>query len=151
MGWLKDVCRWNEERYRLVQIGHEISDIWQDYADSMKQAHKPGVSRDVILQLEAEIDSETRGLSDEYDRILTVRMLRYATRYGVPIMPASDNSPHWEWSDYEGRFLLTTEGLAHFRREIAFERDLRQRPWVNWLGVAISVLSLLVATVALVR
>lgn len=151
MRWLKDVCQWNEERYRLVQISHEISRIWQSYADSMKQAHMPGVSRDVIMQLEAKIDSETRWLSDEYDRILTVRMLRSATKYGVPIKSASENSPHWQWSNYEGRLLLTSEGLAHFRREIAFERDLRHRPWVNWLGVAISVLSLVVATVALVR
>lgn len=149
MGWLKDVFLWNNERYRLIQLSHEIDRIWQRYENSMKQAHRSSASREDIAQVQFEIETETRVLSDEQDKILTGRMLRSATRYGVPITPASDNSTHWQWSNFESRFLLTTEGLAHLRREIALERDIRHRPWVNWIGVGISVLSLLVATVAL--
>lgn len=139
------IKQWRDERYRLLQLRHEIDHIHSLFDPRFEAAQKSALDRDYVNMLHAELSHETEHLEDEYYHILTSRMLRAAARYGVPVPRYDDDSAYWQWSRYRERALLTIEGLAYLRREIAFERDIRHKPLLTWGSFAISVVSFCVA------
>jgi hypothetical protein len=125
MGLWQRLTVWRDERNALAQHHYDLEE-----ADS---ADNPG---DVAFY------------SDLIDQLETRQKRRAAWRYGVPIPPtpsAYESDKYWNWCLALGEHHLTTEGHAHLRREIAHERELLYKPWMSWLALGISFVSLAIS------
>lgn len=87
----------------------------------------------------------------EYDFLkghVSEMLVRRFRRYDVPV-PDRVEGDAWSESIRTGDWIPSTEAAFRLRHEIAAEIEVRQKPWLNWAGVLISVLSLVAAILAL--
>lgn len=148
--FIREVALWRDERHQLIQLHYEKQDLYAVHGDRINKAKLAKASRDEVQYLEYEQWDAVRYVDERISSILTDRLIRQSVKHGVPI-PDRDIKEYWQYAENEDRRVLTTEGAAFLRHQIAKEREIMRSPIIHWGGMAISVLSLVVATIALIR
>jgi hypothetical protein len=148
MGWLKDLLIWNEDRYKIIQLRHELDRIDAMYAQARKAAgFQPGSQDDNNLYWSFTNDRELT--LAELDEIETKTLLRRAKKWNIPIparpiMPTEENE-YWNWCGPHYRHYLSAMGKTYLRREAFAEMEMYSKPWATWLALGVSGLSLLIS------
>ncbi|WP_159598750.1 hypothetical protein [Starkeya nomas] len=123
----------------------KLDELDQLYEVEFKATGGPGTR--AYEALEGGLQHEQEPLIDELLTIETRQRIRTAHRWGVPIPPrpyGRDRDQYWDRSRYS-EWVLTDEGHKHLRRETAVEVELFAKPWLSWIAIAVSVVSLAVA------
>ncbi|HEV7344281.1 MAG TPA: hypothetical protein VGN60_01425 [Devosia sp.] len=142
------MLNWLKEQTELYELNRSLRLTSAAFAKERAAGKAAGLPGYELAQIEYEEHLETALYYDEIEWIKTKRLIRTAVRYSVPI-PTRAEGEDWEQSRHLGHWLLTPVGATKLRREVAVEVDIRQKPWLNWLAVAISAASLVVALFAL--
>jgi len=148
MRW-KDVLEWRDDRVKLCQLNEQIRETREAYADGIQKAASP----DARWQLYDELLTELEPYENEVEQIRTRGRLKAAHRLSVPIpdLPASNEDNDY-WSGSMSRnHILTDKGHIILRKEIAAAQEIARKPIVEWGAVGISVLSLIVSIIALLK
>lgn len=143
-----DFVRWLREAKELHALKRAINRIDKLYDAAISTAKRRGAPQEEQHMLEVEQYGEVSVFYLLLDILRTKQAIRRAIKYGVPIPKRNDESDFWNISSMRPDH-LTDHGFMHIRREIAIEVDIQQKPWLNWLAVAVSFLSFGVAVVAL--
>jgi len=142
---VKRLNRWNEQRYKLIQLYHEREEILNGARKEVE-----GIEKDSAEYLERlkSWDPLFRVKHGEIGKIETAQAIRRAHRWRVPYPPTpdqQDDSEYWVWSPELSTHILTLEGHKLIRHAVATEMDIKFRPWLSWGAFAVSWLSLGVA------
>ncbi|GLK86027.1 hypothetical protein [Ancylobacter defluvii] len=143
----KLIDQWRDDRTRREQLLDELDRLDALYEPDLKAAGRPG--SDAYESLAAGLQAESEPYLEELFGIETRQRIRTARRWGVPIPPrpyGHEGDHYWERSRY-GEWVLTDEGHKHLRRETAVEVETFAKPWLSWIAIIISVVSLVVAAV----
>jgi|GEM_PF-4716442 len=141
---------WFQEFFELRRLDKELNRTNELYAKALKEAKDGGTDWQDMASLNHEASWEAGFVYSQIDAIKTARQLRRATRYSVPVPPRSEGDD-WSWDTTLGKWLLTDVGAQKLRREIAIEVENRQKPWLNWMSLVISGISLAVAVIAIFK
>lgn len=141
--------RWIQESFELARLAREAKRTDEAYAEIIRKAKAEGKDWQDMAALNWEAGHEAGLVYAQIDLIKTRRQIRHAIRYSVPLAPRSEGED-WTWNTNLGQWLLTDQGAMKLRREIAIEVENRQKPWLNWISLFISGISLAVAVIALV-
>jgi hypothetical protein len=142
--------QWIKEELQLRRLRKEMARLDRLYAKDIAAAKEAGQSSEEIYLLEGERYSQWIVPSDEADIIRTNRLVRKAQMMGLPIPKRSVDAGLWEQTMHFYKWRLTDAGFTLIRREIALENEIRQKPWLNWMTLAISLFSLAIAVAALI-
>jgi len=139
---------WLREEMRLWKLDKEGSAARALYSEEIHKLHEGGDwhRRDSLLSLAKFESSE---YEDEAEEIRSNRLVRRAQRLSLPIPPKHEDSDHWWESQYYGTWALTTYGTTELRKAIRQEKKERREVWMAWGGMLVSILSLVVAIIAL--
>lgn len=144
----KQLVSWWEGLRRVARLTRAAQDADAALRKAYEEAEAKKLKGDEFEQYTGQAWNEYSWSSDALEDEHHARLIRRAYRLRVPIPQRTKGSTDWEESK-TGRWRLT-EGAAHkLRQSVAEEIETRQRPWLNWASVAISVLSLIVAILAL--
>lgn len=143
---VKRVSLWLSEWVQLRKLNRELSTakrVWSAFEQSERFKNmSPGDKHNEEGRYWADIEP----LIDDIEYINTKRLLRAASRYGVPIPSSHDKSYEDLWQDhYEGSKYLTTAGKHRVRTLIRNERIAKRSEWIWWIPPTVAVLSALVA------
>lgn len=146
MEWIRDLIEVNNERHQVAQLRWEIADLDKAYSEARR--HPMPCLCEECRQLGMQHSHERATAAAAISQIETRRAIVRAGRWQVPLpsQPADveQDNEFWHWSSKHGKFYLTDAGIAHLRREVFLERDLRTKPWLSWAAIAISLVSLIV-------
>ena len=142
------VFLWLEEEAELRRLRRDLQFTLDRYAEDRRIAEARKADANELAAIEHGEYFEGSTISDQIDFIQTKRLTRKAQRYGIPV-PRPIEGEDWTLSHRVGTWSLTEAGTMKLRREIASEVDIRQKPWLNWLSLVVSGVSLVVAVIAL--
>lgn len=146
MEWIRDLIEAGNERRQVDQLRWEMADL--DKAYSEERRHPMPCLCEDCRQVAAKYYHERATASATISQIETHRAIIRAGRWQVPLpsKPTStdEDNEFWHWDSMHREFYLTDAGIAHLRREVFLERDLRTKPWLSWAAIAISLVSLIV-------
>ncbi|UXT56948.1 hypothetical protein FY134_04500 [Agrobacterium fabrum] len=148
MDALKSFIKWRDDRYRIIQLRHEIEHLDNLYYAKLKdKKYRRGSDEAEHLYWNYRNDIDLAEAS--LDELETAAALKRARKWGVPVphRPNSeeDENDTWNWSSVHFRHYLSTEGKARLRRQCYAEVEMFYKPWATWLAVGISVLSLAIS------
>jgi len=86
---------------------------------------------------------------DEIAELRSTRLVETAHSLDLPVPPATEDSGHWQQSSTLRSWSLTNLGITELRKAIRQETRERREVWLSWTGMAVSILSLVVAILAL--
>lgn len=147
MEWFQEIWRYGDERQRLIQLKHQLTDL----SEQMRRTTSGLKTRSEAFQSAiSEYGYEADLILSEIAEIETGQALRRAEKWRVPIpkRPFSEygqDTDFWEWSSAHGRYYLTDFGLREVRKMVHDEREMMSRPVLSWAALGISVISLIVA------
>ena len=139
---------WLREEMRLRKLDKGGRAARALYSEEIHKLHDGGDwhGRDSLLSL---AKFEASEFEDEAEEIRSNRLVRLARRLSLPIPPKHEDSDHWWESQYYGTWALTTYGTTELRRAIRQEKKERREVWMAWGGKLVSILSLVIAILAL--
>ncbi|MFI0843522.1 hypothetical protein [Mesorhizobium sp. IMUNJ 23232] len=145
MGWLESLLRYRNERDELIRLRHGLeynnATFKEKTADLSKRSQE---YRDAVN----EGANEHYLMSAEIAEIETAQMLRKAARWRihVPLRPTNeDDTEMWEWNVIHGRHYLSEKAMMQIRRDAYQEFEMRSKPWLSWMAILISIISLVVS------
>lgn len=144
---VKRLNRWNEQRYKLIQLYHERQEIVLGFANDVK-GWEPG--SDEYEERLSEWTDLFEMKVGEIGKIETDQAIQRAERWRVPYPPAPRNGfvmddQYWDWNGSLGIYILNLEGHKQIRHAVATEMDIKFRPWLSWGALIVSGVSLVVA------
>ncbi len=141
---------WIREELKLRKWDRKAQEIRASYAEEIRKldAAKDWNGRNGIISLSAFEASE---YEDEAATIRSNRIVRRALRLSLPVPPKVEDSGQWWQSQTYGTWALTNVGTYELRRAIRIEEKERREVWLAWGGMLVSVLSLVVAIIALLK
>lgn len=148
--FIREVALWNDERHKLIQLHYEKEELYAVHGDRINKAKLAKAPRDEVQYLEHQEWDDVRFVDECITGIETDRLIRQSVKYGVPI-PDHAIKEYWQYAENLERMLLTTRGMAYLRHQIAKEREMVRSPIIHWGGLAISVLSMIISIIALIR
>jgi len=139
---------WLREEMRLRKLDESGRAARALYSKEISKLEQGGDWRgmDSLLSL---AKFEASEYEDEAEEIRSNRLIRRARRLSLPIPPKHEDSDHWWESQYYGTWALTTYGTTELRKAIRQEKKERREVWMAWGGMLVSILSLVVAIIAL--
>lgn len=146
MGWLGDLKRFRDDRDKLIQLRHQR----ERHLERLNET-TAGLKRNSNdYQIAVSDYFNTVDLVDaEIAKIETAQTLRRAEQWRIPIpqrpYKRDEDTDFWEWHAVHGRYYLTEEAMRRVRRDVYEEREMWLKPWLSWLAVLISVVSLAVS------
>ena len=145
---ISKLLEWRDNRHRLAALRYDLEDSAQAFQRKIIEKNLKRRS-DEYEQLYWDHDTNRQLIESEIDQIETKNLIARAKSWGVPIpsRPSSESEEniYWYWCRVHGHFYLTDEGKALLRREAYAEMEMRFKPWVTWLALSISVVSLAVS------
>jgi hypothetical protein len=138
------LVRWITEEHQIRSHRREMAKLDREHEAAIKKAKADGRPGYEISQLDHEHYAFWVVPSDKVDVIRSNRLVQKARNLGLPV-PRHDNEEFWEKSTFFYEYMLTAQGSTHLRREIALEKEIRQKPWLNWISLFISGISFAVA------
>jgi len=142
------LAHWWNERGKIARLTREAEATSDRLGKAYAEAKEKNLKGIEVQEYTAEAWGEYRWASDALEDALSQRLVLRAHRLRVPVPQRSKDSKDWEESSlYVWR--LTQDAGYQLRKAIAEEVEMRQRPWLNWAATVVSVLSLLVAILAL--
>lgn len=145
MGWLQSFGKSNEERYRLIQLRHEMDRLSNSLRNETKGLQS---SSEEFGRLLGDFSNSIDLVVAEISEIETGQMLRRVEQWKIPLEPRpySDASTEaWEWNRIHGRHYLTPLAMSRIRREAYQEWEMMTKPYLAWAAIAISIVSLIVS------
>ncbi|MER9028192.1 hypothetical protein [Mesorhizobium sp. M0674] len=146
MRW-NDILLWRDERNKLATLREDLDRTERSFEVEIRSATEAG-SSEILFEIKDRRYFEMRTFEMLIDQIETRRRLRLARRYGVPVPLRPDvavDSEYWDWELGLYEHTLSTKGHYLLRREIAAERELVFKPWLSWVAIILSFLSLIIA------
>ncbi|NKL61893.1 hypothetical protein U8Q06_01925 [Rhizobium beringeri] len=143
IAWLREELkarRW-DRKAQLIRAGH---------SQDIHKAHTAG-DWDKWNELSSLSDFEASEYEDEAAEIRSSRLVRRALRLSLPIPTKHEGSEHWWQSRTLGTWALTDVGFAELRRAVRLEEKERRDVWLALGGMLVSILSLVVAIIALLK
>ncbi|MGR9283961.1 hypothetical protein [Rhizobium johnstonii] len=146
MTWFSDMIRDRDERHAILKERQSI-EIAEEHFRKVTEGLKP---RDDAYQTHlADLFFERDLAFAEISEIETKRARRQADRWRVPLptRPFKDDeqTEFWEWHAPHHRYYISDKGHSQLRREIYQEWEMWWKPWLSWVAVAISLLSLAIS------
>ncbi|MDM9628319.1 hypothetical protein QTL95_20705 [Rhizobium sp. S152] len=156
MSLLKSILRWRDERHLLAQLQFGLEEIDAKFIERVKK-EKLQRGSDAWRDAYFDYDSHRQLWEADIDQLQTQRYVRRAKAWEVPIpphpVPAPDSpvcdDEFWSWSQPHGRYYLTYKAQAVLRRDIYAEIEMRYKPWLAWMAITFSALSLIIALIRL--
>ena len=143
MGLFEKLKRDRDERYNLSQLRYS-----RERAEEGFKAAVAGLKpRDEQYQehranMFAEIDYTDASIAEIETKMIIRRSLRW--KVPIPARPMKEGEPHdfWTWHEIHGRYYISDKGQSQLRREIHQEWEMWWKPWLSWVAIGISVISL---------
>lgn len=140
------VQRRTQEKAASSQLRHEMQQLTNELRQMEKaQNLKPGAAKynESLLSLFNAYELVSAKLS----AIEHHQAIRRAIRWQVPVPShkMEGYADEWTWHNAHHQYYLNSAGIARIRRECYLEMEMRFKPWLSWIAVCISVVSLLVA------
>ena len=145
---LKLPLAWWSERAKLARLTRSAEVASDNLGKAYAEARAKNLRGDDVQEHTAEAWHEYTWATDALEDALHQRLILQAHRLRVPVPQRTKESTDWEESSLH-TWRLTQEAGYALRRTIADEVEMRQRPWLNLASVVVSVLSLIVAIMAL--
>ncbi|TBX81890.1 hypothetical protein E0I74_04910 [Rhizobium laguerreae] len=141
---------WLREELKIRKWDRKAESIRAGYSEGIHEANAAGDwnKRNELLSLS---DFEASEYGDEAAEIRSNRLVRRARRLSLPIPTKNDSSEHWRQSRTLGTWSLTAVGFAELRRAVRLEEKERRDVWLTLGGMLVSILSLVVAIIALLK
>ncbi|NKM96964.1 hypothetical protein [Rhizobium leguminosarum] len=139
---------WLHEERKLRKWDRKAQEIRDAYAEDIRKARSER-DGDKWNDLLSTCEFEASVYEDEAAEIRSNRVVSRARRLSLPIPYKQEDSDHWWQSRTLGIWALTDVGLAELRRAIRLEEKERRDVWLAWGGMLVSILSLVVAILAL--
>lgn len=146
MEWIKDLRKYQDERYELIQIEYRIDDLGRAHQAVSEEFER---NSDDYQKAMSDLAFESEAAHLEKDVIYTKRLLRLAYRWRIPV-PSQPYKPEngdetWEWNNTYGRYRLSMDAQKNLRRQIYEERQMFITPWTSIVALTISIISLAVS------
>lgn len=141
---------WLREEMRLRKLDKGGRAARALYSEVIHKLHEGGAWHEMNSLLSLS-EFEASEYEDEADEIRSNRLVRRARRLSLPIAPKHEDSDHWRESRYCGTWALTNIGIMELRRAIRQEKKERREAWMAWGGMLVSILSLVIAILALLK
>jgi len=143
---LKDWWQQRMDRQRIIQLRHDIDHL-HDCLSKKTEGLRP---RDQEYQHHvAEFFADLDCIRADIAELETKHMKQRATYWRVPIpqrpYKREEESEYWEWHDPHGAFYLSENGMKRLRREVHHDWEMWSKPWLSFMAVGISLLSLLIS------
>ncbi|AHG48016.1 hypothetical protein RLEG12_33050 [Rhizobium leguminosarum bv. trifolii CB782] len=139
---------WLREELKARSYDRKAQAIHASYSEDVQKAHKAG-DWDKRNELSSRSEFEASEYGDEAAEIRSSRLVRRAIRLSLPIPTKHEGSEHWRQSRTLGTWALTAVGFAELRRAVRLEEKERRDVWLALGGMLVSILSLVVAIIAL--
>jgi hypothetical protein len=141
---------WLREELKVRKWDRKAQLIRASFSEDIHTAH---VARDWDKRndLLYNADFEASQYEDEAAEIRSNRLVRRARRLSLPIPSRGGNSAHWRQSRTLGTWALTDVGFSELRRVVRLEEKERRDVWLTLGGMLVSILSLVVAIIALLK
>ena len=143
MTWLKHLKRYlaeRQERNRLLLQLDEAMDEW------VRATRDGDIDRRTYGERVSEAKYAMYAVQTQIDHHQTKALLRLAIGYGLPIPSQIPFRGNEDWDLRSGMMILNVDAQMKLRREVALERDIRQKPFLSWAAFAISVVSLCISS-----
>ncbi|MBY5658297.1 hypothetical protein [Rhizobium leguminosarum] len=141
---------WLREELKLRKWDRKAQSLRASYSADI---HKAYVANDWDKRNELiyQSDFEVSEYEDEVAEIRSNRLLRRARRLSLPIPSKHDVGDLWWQSRTLGTWALTDVAFAELRRAVRLEEKERRDVWLALGGMLVSLLSLVVAIIALLK
>ncbi|MBY5814304.1 hypothetical protein HFN60_01275 [Rhizobium leguminosarum] len=143
---LSKLVRYRDERDTLIGLRQSIDDLRDDLsAKTMGLDPRGEEYQNRLADYFTQMEIETAAIA----KIETNRIRRRAENWRVP-MPLRPYKPQettefWEWHAPHHCYYISDKGHSQLRREIHQEWEMWWKPWLSWLAVAISTVSLAIS------
>ncbi|MBA1139374.1 hypothetical protein [Mesorhizobium neociceri] len=146
MALFGELKRYRDERDALIQHRHNRDSLLERLNETTAGLKRNSQEYQIAVgDYFATIDI----VDAEIAEIETAQTLRRAGQWRIltPQRPYKEDEDNdfWEWHGVHGRYYLTEEAMRRVRREVYEEREMRMKPWLTWLAVLISVISLAIS------
>lgn len=140
------LLKWRDDRHRIAELRFAIEDADKDFRSAVAK-RKLRRDSDAYQELYMSAENERELAEAEISDIETENAIRRARAWGVPIPPVpyqeDVGDQYWYWCRVHGRFYLNDNGTALLRRESYAEMEMRFKPWLTWLALIMSGISLM--------
>lgn len=145
------MLEWIREELSLWRLRKDLADSHSRLEQESRIARARKATRQELHMLASEhYQTDIAFASDSIAAIRTRRLLRAARRLLIPTPPwPAESSEDWDVSTVTYDPILSAAAAHKLRREIAYERELRQKPWLNWFTLVIALFSLIISIAAL--
>jgi hypothetical protein len=143
------MLQWLREEIELRRLRRDQADGYFRLEQELRIARARNARRDELHQLASQYHQVDIAIAvDNIAAIRTKRLLRTARRLLIPTPDWPSAGDEWEQSSVTYAPILSPVAEHKLRREIAVERELRQKPWLNWVTLVIALISLVVSLFA---
>jgi hypothetical protein len=141
---------WLREELKIRKWDRKAQSIRASFSEDIHRAHAAR-EWDKRNDLLSTADFEASQYEDEAAEIRSNRLVRRARRLSLPVPRKHEDSEHWWQSQTYGTWALTDVGFADLRRAVRLEERERRDVWLTCGGMLVSILSLVVAIIALLK
>lgn len=150
MGWISYIRKWNCDRYKIIQLRHQLAHLDAQF-EIMKKTSKHKRGSDESEKEYWDHFNNVDLTQSALDEIESRRAIERARYWGVPIPGRppewTQENDNWDWSTVHYTHYLSEEGKALLRRQCYAEMEMAYKPWATWLAVGASFLSLIISLV----
>ncbi|MBP1856850.1 hypothetical protein [Rhizobium herbae] len=150
MGPISSILKWRDDRHRLAKLRFDLEDLDIAFRNKVK-VEKLRRGSEEWERAYADFDNYRELYDADIAQLETTNQIRRASAWGVPIpfRPISEepvyDDKYWDWHRPHASYYLSDVGKAFLRRETYAEMEMRSKPWIPWIAIGISVISLLVS------
>jgi hypothetical protein len=148
MGIIANVARWNADRYKIIQLRHDLA-YMDECFEALKRTTRFKAGSEEARKQYWDHFGERDLTQAELDELQSKRAVERARYWGVPLPQRPtrqrEKTEFWDWSTVHGQHYLSEKGKMLLRRECSLEMEMFYKPWATWLAVGISSVALFVA------
>lgn len=146
MGWLRDIFKYRDERHELIQRRLDRDEIERHYTEAIAGTNPRDDEHHTLV---AEFFHEMDTINAAIAELETAQIKRRAAKWRIPIpkRPYKDDDADdfWEWHYVHGVAYISLKGMSQLRKEIYQEWEMWWKPWLTWVALGLSILSLVFA------
>ncbi|NTH50923.1 hypothetical protein G6L09_08045 [Agrobacterium rhizogenes] len=151
MGLISPLLKWRDDRHRLAKLRFDLEDVEDKFRRKLEvESLKRGSEK--WEKAYADYANDKDQIYAEIDQLETKNLLKRAKVWNVAIPPRPIPLPepdrddnYWDWCDVHGCYYLSDEGKELLRHKAYSEMEMFYKPWLSWMAVGISVLSLIIS------
>lgn len=136
-------------RISLYRLTRERDKEYKRVSKLVNEAERKG-GRAAGEQEWATEQFELSRIDDEISYLKGRFLINKAERMSIHTPPITNKCDLWESSDYTGKWLLTTKGMAEVRQSIRQEQKVRLEIASHWAGIIIGVIGAITGLIAVI-